>query len=75
MFEGMSDDEEEFQSVSLGTEHGSVKKPHVATDPVYLLCPNVFNRGARRALLTEAGCRQESDPCLWATAVQRALDL
>lgn len=75
MFEGMSDDEEEFQSVSLSIEHLSLVKTHVANDPVYLVQPERFNRGARRVLLTEVGSRQESDPCPWVTAAQQALDL
>jgi len=77
MFEGMSDDEDEFQSVSLSSTSDIMYWKTEAANGCkqYVVCVNVCDREALQVPPTEAGSQQEYDQCLWATVERQAPDL
>lgn len=69
MFEGMSDDEDDFQSVSwfLSTVDHKLSR---SLGNLYVFV-TVCNRGAQQVPPTGQGFQQEYDQCLWATVEQQ----
>lgn len=66
MFEGMSDDEEDFQSVSHSTATSdTVSEKRMMPDSLNVFpCLNVCNRGAQQVPPTEWEPQQECVQCL-----------
>lgn len=67
MFEGMSDDEDDFQSVSHSARYSTSDIVYMRSDGALganSVCLNVCNRGAQQVPPTEQEAQRESDRCL-----------